>query len=96
MSSITTAEKLGFVERLIAEEPGTTYRNDILKAIAADLRGRLDGAPSVALVQLERKVVAMYRNGDGIGPKLGAADELVARWPTVKAALELFGAKVSV
>lgn len=96
-SPIPTAEKIGFIERMIAEEPGRTYRNDILKAIAADLRGRLDGAPSVALVSLEQRMVSLSRASGGrrVGVQIGVAEELVARWPTIKQALERFGAEVS-
>lgn len=97
-SPITTAEKIAFVERLITEERDRTgYRNEILKAICADLRGRLECAPSVALFTLEQRMVALSRQpqNNRMNAQIGVAEELVARWPTIKQALERFGAEVA-
>jgi len=99
----TTMEKLIEVERLI--ELGRQTRDDrgspdyrrqeIFKAIAEDLRGRLEGVPSLALHELERRLVSVDRaKADQMpigGPMLGVAQELTARWPVVKQALEKFG-----
>lgn len=100
-----TSEKLAAVEAVLR-----TYRDaprgsperqqyDILKAVASDLRGRLEQAPSVSLVQIERSVVALQRaRSPGapypLGPFVRVGEELIARWPTVKQALERFGAEV--
>lgn len=96
----TTLEKLVEIERLIqtAKEgplPEGARRIDLLKSIAADLRARLELAPSVALLQIERRMTTLHRRrGAGrqeiANAKFGIAEELVARWPTVKQALEQF------
>lgn len=90
----TTEEKLDEVERLIRVDP----RNEVLKAVAADLRARLDGAPAAALVLLERKVVAAARSKTSLGYSqnhmIRVAEEFLCRWPLVKQALEKFGAEV--
>jgi hypothetical protein len=99
-------EKLIEVERLIQEAravggapPGSERHRQImlLKSIAGDLRGRLESAPSVALHELERRLVLLSRRPNGgdfrvghINAQRGVAEELVARWPTVKQALESF------
>lgn len=96
---ITTQEKLDEVERLIEEcWRLTKQRNPCLNAIAEDLRGRLEGAPSVAVVELERRLDHLKQH-PGAGPDrikavITVAEQLVCRWPTVKQALELFGAEI--
>lgn len=92
--NFTTHEKLNEVERLIEEERRMTgRRNELMRAVAADLRARMDGEPSVALFELERCVAAMKREEGRIGFRLRAAQELLARWAVVKQALERFGAE---
>jgi len=90
----TIEEKLDEVERLIRVDP----RNDVLKAVAADLRARLDGVPSAALTSLEWKVVGAARARTAVGYPhnhlIGVAEELLGKWPLVKQALEKFGAEV--
>lgn len=98
---VTTADKLATVEVMIEtlRRPGVIDdRVTILKAIAADLRGRLGNAPSVAEHELERRLSAVERarerGADERGAVIGLGEELVGRWPCVKQALERFGAEV--
>ncbi len=90
----TTAEKLDEVERLIRVDP----RNEVLKAVADDLRFRLDGAPSAALVSIERTVVAAARAKTPVGYPhnhlVNVAEHVLGRWALIKQALERFGAEV--
>ena len=102
MKLFTTEEKLREVENLI-EAIRQTSRSDaddrrlaVMKALATDLRGRLDTAPNIALTELERRVAAAVRSKSSLGYKNGAmvglGEELIGRWPTVRQALEKFGA----
>lgn len=96
----TLEEKIAEVERLIVEERRLTGRagSEVLRAIAADLRARLDFRPSVALVDIERRVaaVAHSKSSTGYDPaKLHVLGEGTAvYWPIIKQALERFGAEV--
>lgn len=103
MTAPTTQEKLETVEELIeafrqtARSPAEDLRILSLKAIAADLRARLAGAPNLALFELERRMVAVRRHGSGsakVNAQIGVAEELVCRWPVVTQALEKFGAEI--
>lgn len=103
---ITTAEKLAVCERLIEDfrwggRPEThtaEYRSyEVLKSIAADLRGRIETAPTIAEVELERRIKRFRESktaggGYAIGPTQALATEVVARWAILKQALEQFGA----
>lgn len=98
----TTMEKLDEVERLIElgrpvrGHPGTpdSHRQEIFKAIAVDLRARLEGKPSEVLVELERRATAVHRSKTALGYDAhalrGLAEGVMARWPAVKQALEMF------
>lgn len=95
----TTQEKLDEIERLIITERKFAGMDVyVLKAIAADLRARLEGTPSAALADVERRVVAVARSRSprGYDPaKLHVLGEGVAvHWPVIKQALEKFGAQV--
>lgn len=101
----STQEQIETIEAMIeafrqtARAPEHDRRLAVLKAIAADLRGRLGSAPTVALHELERRMTAVRRHPSGSGVKrvnaqIGVAEELVCRWPTVKQALEKFGAEI--
>ena len=105
MTAPTTQEKLETVKELIevfrqtARSPAEDRRILALKGIASDLRARLDGAPNVALVELERRMTAVRRHAPGSGSarvnaQIGVAEELVCRWPVVTQALEKFGAEI--
>ena len=107
----TTADKLAFLEELIevvraerriraletraGAEPSDTRRFELLKALAADTRARLEGAPSAAMSALQSRLDAVDRSKTGLGYSrdrlISTAEELIARWPVVKQSLELFG-----
>ncbi len=89
--AFTTAEKLAVIENII-ENPSPGDDVDVLKSIARDLRGRLDGTPSVALAEMDRVVVAALRSRAAPGHMIALGQETLRRWPTVKQSLELFGA----
>lgn len=102
---ITTADKLEVVEKLIEDfrwggrpDPESEeYRSyEVLKAIAADLRGRMETAPTIAEVELERRITRFRDSktplGYATGPTQALATEVVARWPVIRQALERFGA----
>jgi cobalamin biosynthesis protein CbiD len=92
---ITTDEKLRAVEALIEDLRGNPEA-EVYKAIAKDIRARLDSAPSAALHEIERRMAAVQRTRSRLGYENGAlvgvAQEVIGRWPVVKLALELFGA----
>jgi hypothetical protein len=73
------------------------FRSLILKSIASDLRGRLDGIPNAVLVELEARITAAVRSkgplGYGTHALRGVGEGLIARWPCVKQSLERFGAE---
>lgn len=106
LRTFTIEEKLEIVERMIEvgrlhrSAPGTeAYQQvEILKAIASDLRARLEHVPSATLVDLERRIVAVARTKGPTGYQPHALHELgtgvTVRWPVIRAALELFGAKM--
>ena len=97
----TTLEKLIVVEtlidetRLTMEGVGDHHRLKVLRAIGADLRGRLEGVPNQALLELERRLLSAEKSktrlGRERGAMIGVAEELIGRWPVVKQALERFG-----
>lgn len=97
LRTFTTQQKLYEIELLIQDSKTaeTDVDVDVLKAIAADLRGRLAGAPSVALVEIERRINSVARSkirgaGYSDGAMKGLAEEVVCRWPVIKQALERF------
>lgn len=101
MNHFTILEKLGAVEQEIdrlRRTGGDVDHLRVLRAVAADIRGRLETAPSVALVELERRMAAVSRAKTRLGYENGAlvgvAQELIGRWPVVKQALERFGAEI--
>lgn len=100
---VTLQEKIDAVEAVIedlrwarnADEGRLRRRHAALRAVAADLRARLAGAPTIVEVALEQRMRAVQRSktmlGYGNGAMVGLAQELVARWPAVKQGLELLG-----
>lgn len=97
--TFTTQEKLAEIERLIIAERRLTGGNcDVLKSIAAELRGRVEGAASIALHDVGHRVVAVARSKSSTGydpAKLHVLGEGVAvHWETIRQALERFGAEV--
>ena len=99
--SITLQEQLAVIDRLLIEErKNSGTRNDALRAIAADLRARLERAPTVAVVELQRRINYVKQskretNAYSDGTLIALGQELVGRWPVVKLALERFEAEVS-
>lgn len=101
--TFTVAEKIEVVDNLIeslrwtrserATRSHVTYL--ILKAIAADLRGRAPEAAGEAQKSLYRRIEAAKRANNGRhydpGMMFGIAEELIGRWATVEQALERFG-----
>lgn len=98
---ITTQQKLVTVERLIEdfrwarpeeqELENETY--NVLKALAKDLRGRLDRTPSTTEHEIERRIVTVQKYGSRTDHLNALAHEVMKRWPTVKQALERFGSE---
>lgn len=89
----TAREKLEAIESLI-QDGRADPRMNILRAIAADLRGAMDHAPNVTLTELRRRLTAAKAGkprGAGYMPShlIGIGEELIARWPTVERALKL-------
>ncbi len=70
-------------------------RYEVLKAIAADLRGRLDRPRSLALGEIERAIRRMLATkgplGYADGQMLALASCLTRHWPFVRQALEHYG-----
>lgn len=105
MRLFTTAEKLGVVDAMIDDLRRDAAGDDdferlaVLRSVAADLRARLAGAPCVALTELERRMAAVARSktalGHDNGALVGLGQEIIARWPCVKQALERFGDSVA-
>lgn len=105
LHTFSTAEKLAFVEDLIlvsrrvavdaGKDPDILHRLNLLKAIAADLGARVDSAPSIALERLDGRIRVVARSKTALGYSMeslrGLGDEVIARWPVIKQALELFG-----
>ena len=97
---ITLQEKIEAVEDVI--ETLEEYTScDVLKAIAKDLRARLDGAPSVAETELGRRINAVEaskaQQAGNLNQRLSAlGQEVIARWPVISQALARFGAMAEV
>ena len=104
---LTVPEKLAAIEALVEhyrfarrypDEP--EYQTYVaLKAVAADLRGRLDGKPEEARRALGGKIAAAVRKSDGDPGAFARAvmaigEELIGRWATVEQALERFEAEL--
>lgn len=99
LHTMTIEEKLIELERLIQQEIRMTgKRNPALAAVCADLRGRIDSAPSAAMVDIERRIVALARTKTKTGYDPHAlhfvGEGVAVHWPTVKQALERFGAEI--
>lgn len=103
---ISTEDKIAAVERLITDLRWARYDPAVpehatflaLKEIARDLRGRTPGAPSKALLALQRRLAnaaASKTKGNGFdrGALAGIGEETIARWPCIRQSLERFGAE---
>ncbi len=94
---ITLHEKIEVIEAMIRDtEFGQAQLPcDVLKAIARDLRARLDGAPSVAETELGRRINAVEaskaQQAGNLNQRLSAlGQEVIARWPVISQALARF------
>lgn len=104
MKIISLRDKLAAIERCIEDfrearnHPETLEHETLvaLKAIALDLRARLDTAPSVTEVEVERRIRAVLACPQHLSESSARAwalvHEITTRWPTIKQALEKFGA----
>jgi hypothetical protein len=101
MSDVSLSDQIAEVEDLIryfrTYAPGTPRRMSTLKSIAADLRTRLPEVSSTAVVEIERRMAALERNGrhGDVGAKVGIAEEVIGRWPVIRQALEFYHHHVS-
>ena len=106
---MTLEDKIAAVERLLddfrdwrnAPEAVEHQTWLALKEIAKDLRGRAPEAPGEALQALQRRIAdaAATKTGNGgigfdPGALAGIGQEVIGRWPTVRQALERFGAEI--
>lgn len=92
---IAMQEKLAAVEQLIVEL--RALRNDkqhpmhwtlgALKEIARDLRAAEPAATTSAILELERRVMAIKKNGSTTDRLNQLAHEFMARWPVIRRAL---------
>lgn len=96
-------EKIEIAERLIhryrSGNASEREAADILKSIAADLRGRGEMPRSLALGEIERAIKSVKQSHTGLGYENGKlmalAERLIRHWPTVQQALEQFGEEVA-
>ena len=102
----TVADKLRTVELLIEDfrwarnddalPEHLTYR--VLKAIASDLRGRMNGSAEDARREIGLRIAGAIRSKTALGYErgmmLGVAEELIGRWPVIEQALERFEAEL--
>lgn len=97
--TITLQEQIAEVEHLLIAERRKGTRSDALRAIAADLRGRIDGAPSATATFLQRRINSVQQSKTSTGYHQGAlialGQEFIGHWPTIKQALERFEDEVS-
>jgi hypothetical protein len=82
--------------RSVPADSGARRQFEILKAIAADLRVRVDMPRSHALGVLARGIESARRTkgargGYDPGMLIALAQTLINKWPTVSQALESFG-----
>jgi len=97
--AVTLDEKIHLIGRMIAAEKKAGRSTTVLSAIHADLEARSPHAPSVALVELDRRINIMKRSkipgiGYGNGQMVSVAQEVVSRWSVLRQALEMFGAAI--
>jgi hypothetical protein len=77
----------------------TEHQVAVLKAIAADIRGRMPGVPGTALRELQRRIAdaAASRTAAGwdAGAMRGIAEQLIGYWPAVRQGLERMDAETA-
>lgn len=99
---ITIEEKLAVVEKAISDlrrkarqDPVHRANSEILKAIAADLRARIEFPRSNALGELTRALTLAKAKKTDLGydhnSLVYVANVVIHKWPTISQALEQFG-----
>lgn len=103
LEHFTLDEKLAALEveivesRRTARPPGSAAQrhHQLLKAIAADVRGRQEFPRSNALGAIEREIERVQRSKTALGYDRGCLEHLanvtISKWPTISQALERFG-----
>lgn len=99
---MTPNEKLAAVERCIEDFRWTRDHQDLIEyqtylamcELAAEIRKGTQAAAGTARAELGRRIEDATRSktmlGYSINALRGIAEELIGRWPTVRAALEQF------
>lgn len=99
---ITLEEKLAVVEKAITDlrkkarqDPVHRQNSETLKAIAADLRARIELPRSNALGELTRALTLAKAKKTALGYEhnwmIYVANIIIHKWPTISQALEQFG-----
>ena len=109
LTTIELEEQLRAIDEMIVELKRTAtarvgdapafeasrLRYEVLKAVAADLRARLDRPRSLSLGEIERAIAKMAASKTRLGYDEGkmthVAATLVRHWPFVRQALENYG-----
>ncbi len=98
MNRFNTKEKIEAIDELIVAGVREKQNVDILKEIATDLRGRLEGVPSITLAEMERGIrnvmSSKTRNGYHVAPLASLGEYVTGRWGLIRQALEKFGAEI--
>lgn len=97
--TISVEDQIAAIDRLLVDHRGHP-RNEALKAIASDLRARLDRRQATAaLTELQKRIQNVKASKASLGYSQGTlialGQELVGRWPVVQLALERFELEVS-
>jgi hypothetical protein len=98
LNVISLEDQLAVIEQVIVRLGRNERATDnvkALKAVAKEIRARLDLPRSTALADLERALTAIARSKTALGydrdRMAGAAQVIVRHWPFIKQALESFG-----
>jgi len=102
LHTLSIEDKLAVVEAVIRsmrpngrQDPEAARSYEALKAVAADLRARLEHPRSNALGSLGRALAAVKASkgplGYDQGKLLQVANIVINKWPTISQALEQFG-----
>jgi hypothetical protein len=96
----TVDEQAAHLEAVIGALRGgkrpATASIEVLKSIAKDLRARVNAPGHAVLLDLQRRIAdaAASRTtlGWDVGALRGIAEQVIGHWPTIRQALERFGA----
>jgi hypothetical protein len=86
-------------QRRGALQCGTPLDAGALKAVAADMRGRLPGRRAACADDIARRIEAVKKHPVGrtdgrVDAMIGLAEEVVSKWPTIEQALEFYASHV--